>query len=80
LRETPLTVMIKNNISHDVVPYFMERFADAYRAQLQNFVENVIQDRQPPVTIDDGIAALRAAVAATNSYHAQQPVEVATVT
>ncbi len=79
LRETPLTVMTKNNIAHDTVPYFMERFAGAYTAQLQNFVDNLLQECQPPVTIDDGIAALRAAVAATNSLHAQQAVEVSSV-
>jgi predicted dehydrogenase len=79
LRETPVMVMTKNNIAHDTVPYFMERFAGAYTAQLQNFVGNLIHDRQPPVTIDDGIAALRAAVAATNSCHARQPLQVATI-
>src|SRR5699024_1975662 len=26
LRETPITVLKKNNVSHDTVPYFMERF------------------------------------------------------
>ena len=31
LRETPLMVMTKNRgVSHDTVPYFMERFRDAY--------------------------------------------------
>ena len=80
LRETPLAVMTKNNIAHDTVPYFMERFAGAYAAQLQNFVDNLASGLPPPVTIADGIAALQAAIAATHSLHAQQPVEVATVT
>jgi inositol 2-dehydrogenase len=79
LRETPVLVMTKNNIAHDTVPYFMERFAGAYAAQLQNFVENLLHDRRPPVTIEDGIAALRAAIAATNSLHTRLPVEVSSV-
>lgn len=76
LRETPLMVLTQNSVAHDTVPYFMERFAGAYTAQLQNFVDNVANDREPPVTIDDGVAALRAALAATQSLHAQRPVEV----
>ena len=67
LRETPLFVMTKNQVAHDTVPFFMERFHDAYPAQLQNFLDNVRNDRQPPITIDDGIGALRIALAATNA-------------
>ena len=45
LRETPIMVMTKaNGVSHDTVPYFMERFRDAYTNQLQNFAQNVLQD------------------------------------
>ena len=47
LRETPLMVMTKNAVTHDTVPYFMERFRDAYTVQLQNFADNVLQGRQP---------------------------------
>src|SRR5204862_3370762 len=44
LRETPITVLTKNNVAHDTVPYFMERFRDAYTTQLQNFAQNVVND------------------------------------
>ncbi len=77
LRETPVLVMKQNHIAHDVVPYFMERFAHAYPAQLQNFVENVLRDREPPITIADGIAALHVALAATEAYHCGASVAVA---
>lgn len=77
LRETPVLVMKQNNIAHDVVPYFMERFAQTYPAQLQNFVDNVLHDREPPITIDDGIAALRIALAATEALHSGKAVEIA---
>jgi hypothetical protein len=52
LRETPMLVMTKNAVTHDTVPYFMERFRDAYTVQLENFAENVLRDRPPPVTVD----------------------------
>lgn len=76
LRETPLMVMTKGAVTHDTVPYFMERFAEAYTAQLENFAENVLQGRQPPITVDDGVEALRVAVAATRAYQTGLRVEV----
>ena len=80
LRETPLFVLTKGSVSHDTVPYFMERFAGAYTAQLQNFAGNVLGSRPAPITIDDGIEALRIALAAHRAHETGRPVEVATVT
>jgi scyllo-inositol 2-dehydrogenase (NAD+) len=81
LRETPITIMTKaNGVSHDTVPYFMERFRDAYPAQLQNFAQNVLQGKPAPITIDDGLEALRIGVAATKARESGQTVEVATIT
>jgi inositol 2-dehydrogenase len=80
LRETPLLVMKKNDVSHDTVPHFMERFATAYTTQLQDFARNVLQARPAPVTIDDGIEALRIALAAHRSHETGAPVDVASVT
>lgn len=66
-RETPITVMKDNAISHDTVPGFYERFEHAYIVQLQDFVQNLRDHRPPPITCDDGIAAQRIALAATRS-------------
>ena len=80
LRETPITVMTKaHGVSHDTVPYFMERFRDAYTNQLQNFALNVLQQREPPITIDDGMEALRVGVAATRARETGTTVTVADV-
>jgi scyllo-inositol 2-dehydrogenase (NAD+) len=79
LRETPVMVLTKNSVAHDTVPYFMERFRDAYTTQLQNFAQNVLQDRPAPITIDDGLEALRIGVAATRAHETQKPVAVADV-
>ena len=81
LRETPITVMTKaHGVSHDTVPYFMERFRDAYTNQLQNFAQNVLQGREAPITIDDGLEALRIGVAATRARETGSTVHVAEVT
>jgi len=79
LRETPVMLMTKNSVAHDTVPYFMERFRDAYTAQLQNFARNVLQERTPPITIEDGLEALRIGVAATRAHETGRSVEVAAV-
>jgi scyllo-inositol 2-dehydrogenase (NAD+) len=80
LRETPVMVLTKNSVAHDTVPYFMERFRDAYTTQLQNFAQNVQQQRTPPVTIADGLEALRLGVAATRAQETGRTVFVADVT
>jgi scyllo-inositol 2-dehydrogenase (NAD+) len=74
LRETPLYVLTKEGVTHDTVPYFMERFGQSYVDQLQNFVDHVLQDKPPAITCDDGISALRISLAATQSLHDQRPV------
>ena len=79
LRETPLMVMTKTGVAHDTVPYFMERFRDAYTAQLENFAQNVLQGRKPPITVDDGVEALRIAVAATRARETGQQVALSSV-
>ena len=81
LRETPIVVMTKaNGVSHDTVPYFMERFRDAYTNQLQNFAQNVLNGTPAPITIDDGLEALRVGVAATRAQSTGVSVTVAEVT
>jgi predicted dehydrogenase len=66
--------MTKNQVAHDTVPFFMERFRDAYTVQLQNFIDNLRNDHQPTITIDDAIAALRIALAATRARETGNPV------
>jgi inositol 2-dehydrogenase len=77
VRETPLLVMTKNSVAHDTVPHFMERFAQSYTTQLQDFARNVLEGRPPSVTIDDGIEAIRIALAAQRSYEMGLSVELA---
>ena len=79
LRETPVLTMTRNRVAHDTVPYFMERFDRAYTAQLQNFASNVLHGTEPPVTIRDGVEALRIALAAAESQRTGRPVDVASM-
>src|SRR2546421_163219 len=79
LRETPILVMTKDGVTHDTVPYFTERFEQAYITQLQDFVENVLADKPPSVTCADGVAALQASVAATLSFKENHPVKMSSL-
>ena len=79
LRETPVMLLTKNSVAHDTVPYFMERFRDAYTTQLQNFAQNVQQGRPAPITIEDGLEALRIGVAATRSHETGRSVVVSAI-
>jgi scyllo-inositol 2-dehydrogenase (NAD+) len=76
-RQTPLLVMTKNGIQHDMVPYIIERFGDAYRAQTVDFVERVLGDKEPAVDAHDARAALLIGLAATRSYHEERPIDLA---
>ena len=80
LRETPLLVMTESGVTYDTVPYFPERFREAYVAQLENFAANVIAGRTPPITVDDGIEALRIGIAATRAYRGGQSVGLDSIT
>ncbi len=76
LRETPILIMTKDGINHDTVPYFTERFEQAYITQLQDFVNNLLQGKPPSVTCADGVAALQASAAATLSFKENRPVKI----
>jgi inositol 2-dehydrogenase len=75
-RETPVLLMTKGGVTHDTIPGFYERFENAYIAQLQDFVQNLLTGHPPPVTIEDGIAAQKIALAATQSAKENRIVEV----
>jgi scyllo-inositol 2-dehydrogenase (NAD+) len=73
-QQTPVLLLTRAGAQHDVTPYLMERFGDAYRAQLAAFVECLREDRVPEVGGADALAALAIGVAATESYHTGLPV------
>jgi scyllo-inositol 2-dehydrogenase (NAD+) len=79
LRETPIMLLTKNSVAHDTVPYFMERFERAYTAQLRNFAINVLERQPPSITLQDGIEALRVALAAFEALRTGGRVRVASV-
>ena len=79
LQQTPTLLLKKNNVSHDTIPGFMERFGDAYAGEIRDFVEAIEAGRDVPVTGEDARAATAIAVAATLSLDEGRPVLVSEV-
>ena len=59
--------------------FFLERYMPAYAAEWAAFVTAVNAGSALPVTLDDGVAALAMAEAATQSARNGQPVTLSTV-
>lgn len=75
-RETPILLLDQRGASHDYVPFFFERFQSAYRLELEAFVDAVLRQAPPPVSVDDGEKALAIAQAALLSLQTGRPVDV----
>jgi myo-inositol 2-dehydrogenase/D-chiro-inositol 1-dehydrogenase len=56
--------------------FFMDRFADAFRAELTAFTEVVAGNRLSPCTLHDGVQASLIAEAATRSWREHRPVRL----
>jgi len=76
IRQTPILVMTRDGVTHDTVPYFMERFGEAYAAEIRDFVACILEGREPTVTAQDGRAAAAIGIAATISFEEGRPVLV----
>lgn len=59
--------------------YLMDRFGEAYRAQVRHFVDGVREDRAPAVSGADALAAFEIGLAATYSAQTGQPVTLEAV-
>jgi predicted dehydrogenase len=73
-QHTPVLLLTRAGAQHDVMPYLMERFSDAYRAQMQHFADCLRNGQPPSVRGTDALAALEIGVAATRAYQTGQPV------
>lgn len=72
--QTMLTVLRPGERRDDLYPGFLERYADAYVAELKDFVGGVRERRAPAVTGEDGRSALAIAFAAERSAAITRPV------
>jgi myo-inositol 2-dehydrogenase/D-chiro-inositol 1-dehydrogenase len=59
--------------------FFLERYMPAYAAEWNAFVDAITEGAALPVTLDDGVAALAMAEAATRSARSGAPVKLSAV-
>jgi len=76
LQKTPATFLTKNGGTELLADHFLSRFADAYLAEVQDFVHRVLTDQEPRVTGEDGLRSLQVAVAAENSHLQSSPCKI----
>lgn len=74
LRQTPLDLLTRQGVRHDVVPDTATRYAEAFLAELQAFADSVRQGQAPPVRGQDARATLAIGLAATRALHERRPV------
>jgi len=72
-----LAVYTPSGAKSDLFPGFLERFGDAYRAELADFVDGALERRPPAVTGGDGRAAVAAALAGVASFESGRAEPVA---
>ncbi len=64
-------------LSDPALPFFLERYAEAYRAELAAFVDAVLDGKPVSPSGEDGLKAQRLADAATESAKSGKPVKLA---
>jgi scyllo-inositol 2-dehydrogenase (NAD+) len=76
LQQTPLLVLSRDGVTHDVFPWYPERFADAFWAEVAAFVDAIQAGRVPEPGGLEGRRATEIGVAALESWRSGQPVRV----
>lgn len=61
------------------LPFFMERYAESYRAEIQAFVDAVLDDQPVPVGGHDARVAVAMSVVARRSYDENRPVQLSEI-
>jgi scyllo-inositol 2-dehydrogenase (NAD+) len=77
LRQAAVTCLTSNGSSEPVADHFLTRFADAYFAEVRDFVQRMLAGRSPRVSGEDGLKALEIAVAAETSCLESRPCQLA---
>jgi scyllo-inositol 2-dehydrogenase (NAD+) len=78
VEKTPAVFLSSNGGTQILADHFLSRFRDAYVAEMEDFVHNMLHELPPRVTGDDGLKALATAVAAEKSHQQGKPCTVTT--
>lgn len=59
--------------------FFLERYAEAYKAEMEDFTSTLIDDNQAPVGGEDGLKSLKIGLAAIKSLKENRPVQISEI-
>jgi myo-inositol 2-dehydrogenase/D-chiro-inositol 1-dehydrogenase len=76
IEQTPAVFLSASGSAQKLEDHFLTRFADAYLAEVRDFVQNLLDDKPVRVTGEDGLKALATAVAAETSIKLGRSVKV----
>ena len=79
LHHTPVTFLTNEGRTQPIANHFLTTFASAYVAEIQDFVDAILNNRPPRVSGEDGLKALAVAVAAEESHLQAKPRPVSPV-
>jgi myo-inositol 2-dehydrogenase/D-chiro-inositol 1-dehydrogenase/scyllo-inositol 2-dehydrogenase (NAD+) len=74
--EAILTCDVEGALGGSAFRSWRNRFRDAYIAEINSFIDAVMNDKKPPVTGADGLAAVEAVRAGNKSIKTGKPVEL----
>jgi scyllo-inositol 2-dehydrogenase (NAD+) len=75
-RQTPVRLLDRRGVHHDMPRTTPDRLAEAFVVELQAFVDCLRDDAEPPVTGADSRATLAIGLAATRAMHDGLPVRI----
>ena len=76
INQVPAVFLAANGAIQNLADHFLTRFAHAYLFQVRDFIHNMLNDRPPRVSGEDGLKALEIAIAAETSYLQSKPSPV----
>lgn len=70
------TIYDTHGVVKECVSGFPERFAEAYRLEMENFIDCIRDHKQPEVSVFDGTKSTQIAFATTTSYRNKELVKI----
>lgn len=69
----------ENESRENPLDFFLERYRDSYKNELEDFIFNIQNNNPPSVGIDESIEATILALAALQSHQQKQMIEIASI-
>lgn len=71
-----VTVFNENGALQECVDGFLERFEQAYLSEVEEFINCIVENRKPKVTVEDGVKSTELAYACKKSFETNQLINV----